>query len=975
RMKDHAGAISELEQLSDLSGFQYAAEVGTVLGQCYLVNGDHGAAADAFRKVVRDFPDHDLADDACAGLAEASYLDNRLDDAVGAARSLVERFPDSPSRSRTELIWALALMGKEEYTTAAGRLAELLDRDPEGPTADEAALLLAQCCHRTDALDEAARFYRHVIKRATEAFMPDALMGLGTLFLQQGNSQDAGKLLDRLLKEYPDYPEATLARFHRGRAFFEQDEYDAALRLFDQVARSEGEHQDDAVYWSAKCKLRMGDHAAAARQLAQAIRTYPESDLRPEMTYDHAVAWVQAGDLEKAVEVLGDCLQSVPDHSVAPQALHLLAITQHRRKAYDLSREHCETFLRKHSDHSLARSVRFLEAENEFLAGRYEQAVEGYRRFLSAYPDAEEKRKAQYRLGMALYRLEQFGEASELLKGAAKGRLDEAYQPALLALGDIAFHQNEWKQAEKHLRAYLETGEDVAAADDALLKLGLALQRQGSSDNALRQFDLLMERFPQSPHRLQAAFEEGQILVALGRGPEAVRVFEQVLAEGPESRFAPYALNHLASLEMHGKAFDQAADRFTSVIEQAEDEAVQAQARYQKGQALFAQQRYAEAEQALAEFLEQHPSHTLAGRARAQLAIAIARQDRFEEALRAIERAELQKRTEDGGVDAELARALLYEKAWCLGSLGQDKRAAGIYRQLIGECEADAALCAHALLELAATEIGEKRYEEAAALLQRLRSMMSDPGAIIDEEVREQATYQLAVCSFELQRYDEAAGLCDELIRLFPDSELIPSASYFCGESLFRLEHHERAVAHLERIVDRFPDHEACAPSLLRLGESLAVLQRWTPSELAFSQFMRRFGDHPQWFQAQFGIGYARENQERYDEAIESYRKVIEAHEGPTAARAQFQIGECLFAQKQYKPAIAELMKVDILYAYPEWSAAALYEAGRCFEYLAMEVEARRQFKTVTEKFKDSQWAELAARRLADLSQRTRPGA
>ena len=63
-----------------------------------------------------------------------------------------------------------------------------------------------------------------------------------------------------------------------------------------------------------------------------------------------------------------------------------------------------------------------------------------------------------------------------------------------------------------------------------------------------------------------------------------------------------------------------------------------------------------------------------------------------------------------------------------------------------------------------------------------------------------------------------------------------------------------------------------------------------------------------------------------------------------------------------------ELLKVDILYAYPEWSAAALYEAARCFEKLGKTAEAKQHFEQVEEKYKQTQWAKLAAQRLTELS-------
>ena len=171
------------------------------------------------------------------------------------------------------------------------------------------------------------------------------------------------------------------------------------------------------------------------------------------------------------------------------------------------------------------------------------------------------------------------------------------------------------------------------------------------------------------------------------------------------------------------------------------------------------------------------------------------------------------------------------------------------------------------------------------------------------------------------------------------------------------------------------PEDAAYGPSLLRLGEALASAHRWAKSEDAFAAYLGKFADGEQWFQARFGIGWARENQSRYPEAISSYNEVVAGHRGPTAARAQFQIGECLFAQKKYDEAVAELLKVDILYAYPEWSAGALYEAGRCFAEMAKIGEARQQFRAVVQQHQGTHWAKLAAERLDELSKRTKPGA
>ena len=213
---------------------------------------------------------------------------------------------------------------------------------------------------------------------------------------------------------------------------------------------------------------------------------------------------------------------------------------------------------------------------------------------------------------------------------------------------------------------------------------------------------------------------------------------------------------------------------------------------------------------------------------------------------------------------------------------------------------------------------------------------------------------------------------------------LVASASFFCGEAAFRLGRHRLAVTHLTRVVESFPADPTFGSSLLRLGECLAELQHWPRCEQVLGDYLELFGrtanksdqhgNGDLWFQAQFGVGWARENQGRYDEAIRAYEAVVLGHQGPTAARAQFQVGECLFAKKDYQAAAGEFLKVDILYAYPKWSAAALFEAGVCFEELSKPVEARTQFKTVAAKYEGTQWAKMASIRLAQVSDANPPG-
>ncbi|MGD8454072.1 MAG: tetratricopeptide repeat protein [Phycisphaerae bacterium] len=957
-------AAAELEQLTRDKDFAYDAEVWTMLGQCRLARSEYGLAVEALLHVVRTHPEHALADDAAAVCAQALFSSGHYAETVEWCAAFAKQWPDNPLAERVDYFGALAEMQQGAYAAAAERLERVLKRFPAGPFAHHAGILIAQCHQHSNAPAKATEWFRRVLDDRESGYEAEALMGLATLAYHGGKGEEAAGYLDRLLKEHGDGSLAASAKLLRGCLYFEAEDYGRARKLFQEVARADDDLADDAAYWIAKCQLRQGETSEAAKRLEKAIAEYPKSDLRAEMAYDRLVALVRLEDDAAAAEAAEAFGHDFPGHDLEPDALYLAALVAHRTKQYDPCREHCRRFQRKYAENALAADVAFLVAENEYAAGEYAAAVAAGGRFRKTYPDDSRQAQATYRLGMSLYRLDRGDEALKMLAGLSTDDLARPeLRPALLALGDLRFQAGDWGEAEKCLTQYLGDDLTVAAAEDALLQLGLAQQRQGRHDDALTVFDKLLAHFSKGPQRLQAMFERGQALVALDRLDEAREAFTQVLAQDGASRFVVFAHNHLGAIAVRQQRPQDAADEFAKVLDSSPDETLAAEARYQRGQALLLLERYAEAEKVLREFLDRYGDHEHAREARAQVCVAQARQDHCDQALESIRGLE---REGLGKLSASLQSAVRYEKAWCLRQLGKTDEAQEAYRALV---EAPGELHVHAALELAEIKAAAGHHEQAGQLLQRVRA-----GTDVPPAVQERATYRLGVCEFELGHDTEAIKLLEGFLEAYPDSSLVASASFFCGEASFRAGQHEKAVTHLTRIAERFAGDAVHGPALLRLGEALAVLQRWARSEKVFADYLERYADSENWFQAQFGLAWARENQDRHDEAIAAYRVVVDRHQGPTAARAQFQIGECLFAKKDLEAATRELLKVDILYAYPQWSAAALYEAGRCFEAQGKAVEAREQFKAVVDKYEQSRWAELSRERLRKLGGGALPG-
>jgi TolA-binding protein len=976
RLGEHAEADAALQPLAGERDFEYAAEVLMIRGQCALALARPGDAAVLFGRVLGDHAGHGLADEAAALQAEAHYEAGRFEQVEPPCALLASRWPDSPHRERAELFGGLAQMARGEDAQAARRFEAMSARYGDGAHAERVALLLAQCLHRAGAAPRAAAGYRRIIDRGPDENVPEALYGLAVIEHAAGKHEVAGRLLDDLLERAPKHEIAPAAQVMRARVRLDEGKFDAALAQLKPLTRKAGPYRDDAEYWSAKCLLRKGQAAQAARRLQRALERYPDSALRPQMAYDRAVALLRSGDVEGALTALDDFRRRERDHALAADAVHLTAAALHQERRYDESLAQCRLFQERFARHALLPDVAFLVAENLFLLKRYADAASSYRDLLTRFPEHPQADQARYRCGLALYHLGDFAEAAPLLEQVTDGAgTKPAFRAGLLALGDGHFQREAWPAAEAHLHDYTAFGLDQPSADDALLKLGLARQRQGDHETALQAFERLIVELPESPHRAHAQFESGQILADLGRTDEAAAAFEQVLAAGDETPFAGHALHHLGVFALAREDYAEASGYFGRAAgASADDPAVAAEALFQSGQALMRAGSYAEAADVFERYRREHASGPRAVEAAALRAIALAREDRagrHERALAAIRDVE---RAGTGELAPDLRAALAYEKAWALRALDRPEEAAGAYRSMLAEADGWGALHAHAALELAEMEIEAERYRQAAELLGVLHAAAAEDPPVVPADVGRQCVYRLGLCAHHLGDHEQAAELLESYLADTPDASLVASASLLCAEAHYTAGRHRRAIEHLARVVEDHPNDEADAPALLRLGACHAALQYWPQSRETFALFLERHPESPLWFQAQFGVGWALENEGRTDEAIAAYRAVVKRHEGPTAARAQFQIGECLFGREQYEQAVRELLKVDILYAYPEWSAAALYEAGRCFQEMGDPVDARRQYEQVRAQHAGTRWAQLAGERLQELAETSLPG-
>jgi TolA-binding protein len=412
----------------------------------------------------------------------------------------------------------------------------------------------------------------------------------------------------------------------------------------------------------------------------------------------------------------------------------------------------------------------------------------------------------------------------------------------------------------------------------------------------------------------------------------------------------------MARVEMDSGKFAEAARRLEQLMKAYPKHALAEDAAYVRGICLKEAKQPAEAQKQFAAYLNAHPGGRFAAEARHQGAVSMAAMGKTADAVKGLTELASRKETRNDGV--------LYDLAWAYrgGAGGGDaKKAMETYQALLKEFPRGAKAGA-ARVELPELLYAEKRYKESAELLQ---AAVAD--ASVTGRLKSLAQYRLGYSYSRLGEWAKAAATFDAFVKGAPDDPLAGDAISEAGAAYASLGKFDEAKRRQARVVKDFPNTAAAKVALLRFGETQNQNAEYQAAAETFASWIKANPKDGMLPRAQFGLGWSLENRGKLAEARAEYAKVIAADNGATGARAQFQIGETYFAEKQFDVAAKELLKVDILYASPEWAARALYEAGRAFEQTKEIDRAKQQYRDCIKKYKDSDVAAMAGKRLEAL--------
>lgn len=1009
QLKEAEGLLKSLAGHREIAAQQ---QLHNLWGACLLEQKRFAEAEKAFDWSIKNAKDPASAQTANArtGLIEALYLQNKWDVVIKVADEAGRAAPKSPYTPRIQYQGAVARAKLKQYDQAAAVLKAIIATGKDAAMVHRATFHLAECLRYSDKLGESAELYRQAATAQKGEFSEYAHYNYGMVLFLLDKHAEAIQALTDFRKAYPRTTLASEASLYIGRAHIELKDYSKAEVILRPLATGRGGPlMPAALLWYARMHLRNNNPTQAANILKNVESRFAKDPLLPAMINELAMAYMALRRHDQAAAAFVRA-QSVATGDEAMDFMRLQAFCQHRAGQYPQSLGVCDAFVRKYPKSSRLSDLLFLKAENLLLLTKEPEALAAYDVFIKADPKHKDALLAHLRRAQLYANLKKWASARENIQVVLAGDHAPAiFDQAWFLAGEFAFQAEDWATAIKAFEKFLAEKPDKPNVDAALYSLALTYERDKQIDSALATLtNLIVDHYGQSIGKVEDA-AKGFTKVARQGGKQARN---RKVSRRKNKSAETYKYLQVARVTMGRLLYESGRlDESRAVLLEARNsygslrQERDGDAEYYLAWIALKQDRQADASKYFAE-LAGYPKHAFATDAKLQAAILQIRQGQPGPALATLNellRANPQHPKADqatfyiGLCYARLkkpAEAISYlqtvqskypksDKAddalcWqgrCEQSNGRDPaaqaaKASATYRTFIQKYP-KSELLAEVLVDLAKLEFQAKQYDQVIARMtgligEDLKKPVDSPA------LRERALYllgwsynktgkpALSARAFEEMGSSKAAG-----------GVMTASAAFQAGEARMRTKEYPAALEHFAQAVAAAKagteDHAA---AMIRRGECEALTDKWKDSQATYNAFIKQYGraQHKLLAQAQFGLGWAMENQKDYTQAIAAYRLVTARKtKDALGARSQFQIGECLFATDKLDQAVKEFVLVEATYAMPDWTARAILELGRIREAQDREDDAMDRYREVIKRFGDSAAAGVAKTRLKAL--------
>ncbi len=635
RVGEYAAAEEHLRRFTT-AGPHRLLEAGILrLGWWALAAGHPRESVTAFRGFLSAYPGAVESAWARGGLVRALLALDDFPAAIGEARQLQAADPAHPLVVPSLLLLLRFSVEKDQRASAQALTQELLALNLAPASRSYVLLLNGEMSRREGQSSEARSQFE--LARSTQLDSPLAWRATLRLVQMDLETREFSRALDEIggLLSRPLPAELRGAGLLlRGEAAYRAKSYETAAEAFGRFLVEFPGHPEvsGAALSLGWAEFRLGRRDAARQRWLEFARSFPREPQAGEALLLAAELAAQAGDMGTARDLLDQFLARFPDHAHAPVAKLNRAILDLRarrsREGLALVRElmgsaSLSPFIGRMR---LAAGVALLatgspgEAAREFgealnqgeevlahlglgsSALAQGQWPEAERHFAEARARGREgvRLLAEYGIAAVAFHAEKRGEFVRAATALVQSPLPASLVARLVyVMAGIAVEEKRWAEARQWTLKLVNDFPGDEAAADSLARLGAGAVAAQEWPLVRESYQLLVTRYPQSPHAQEVRLDLAEALLRTGAAAEAQGLLEPFVASATSDPGLPRALLLLAQAEEAGGDRAKAIDTLARLVVEHSGSEFVAAAQLARGRLLKEIGRWEESRQAL----------------------------------------------------------------------------------------------------------------------------------------------------------------------------------------------------------------------------------------------------------------------------------------------------------------------------------------------------------------------------------------
>ncbi len=779
--------------------------------------------------------------------------------------------------------------------------------------------------------------------------------------------------------------------FLQGLTLFEKGLYAEAVPYFEYVSEHGDSHltRENAEYYRVRALTQI-DSLGTDKYVDGFVQSYPGSNRAAVLLRDIAEKHKTIGNYDEAISRMDEALHFPQSYDNRAELYYTLGETAAESGDYDLARNY---FLELSNEHNrsvwspralYARGRLFLEEEN------YEDASQAFELLRERHPQTPMTRRIGTALGESYYQQRKFREAIEAFTDALPYLDDENRNKAVYLTAESYNALNEYEDATRYYREYLNNVQDEERARIAHYGLGWVFHKQdifhwaarsfgeassgndeiarkaqyyeavnlklaGRYDQALEAFREFGDRFDEGLFYEHASFEWALTAFEAGLYNEAIEIMLPLAREHESLENPGQFLTFLGEVYYANGEYSRALETFQIASDITDlDEALKRQARFQRAWVLYYNQAY---EQALPDFESVHseaPNSDLGSEA---LFWAADTNYQLGEYGRAATQFNSFIRQYP---EHELVGAAKYSLGWAYFVMGDFENATGPLIDFLNNYEPPSiALFPYdtdTKLRIGDAYYGQGKYQEA---LEYYRSTIgAEPGG-------DYAMFQVANSYYRMNRNFEAVTEFRRLLRIYPFSSLREEAQYNIAYIYLNTGNYDQAIEEFQTVISRFPNTEWAARAQYNIGDSYYNAGNYEQAIEAYQTVLEEYPRSDYIIEAIDGIEYAQlsaGNEDTSTDKLEDF--LADNPTSTTADRLRFRQAENVLQSGDYEGAVEEFRQYIRITNNDDLMPDAYYNLADAYMRTDSLQQAAGVLETLVNEYPNS---ERAASALAEL--------